>query len=83
MVLQKFAFGRLNVPDIYAYSKSVKFQWLQIVLESTFQSSWNSLIQLKFPVLENNFIFNCNLKPENIEKCSYKNKKYKNFGETY
>jgi hypothetical protein len=33
-----------------------------------------SLILLRFPVLENNFIFNCNLKPENIENVPIKNK---------
>jgi hypothetical protein len=64
----------LNVPDIYAYSKSVKFHWLQKVLEGSFESSWKSLIQLRFPVLENNFIFNCNLKTENIENVPIKNK---------
>ena len=30
-------------------------------------------VQLRFPVLENNFIFNCNLKPENIENVHIKN----------
>ena len=64
----------LNVPDIYAYSKSVKFHWLQKVLEGSFESSWKSLIQLRFPVLENNFIFNCNLKTGNIENVPIKNK---------
>ena len=74
MILRKIAFGGLNVPDIYAYSKSVKFHWLQKVLDCSFESSWKSLIQLRFPVLENNFIFNCNLKPENIENVPIKNK---------
>jgi hypothetical protein len=45
-----------------------------IVLDGSFESSWKSLIQLRFPVLENNFIFNCNLKPENIENVPIKNK---------
>jgi hypothetical protein len=44
------------------------------VLDGSFESSWKSLIQLKFPVLENNFIFNFNLKPENIENVPIKNK---------
>ena len=74
MVLRKIAFGGLNVPDIYAYSKSIKLHWLQKVLDGSFESSWKSLIQLKFPVLENNFIFNCNLKPENIQNVPIKNK---------
>jgi hypothetical protein len=47
---------------------------LQKVLDGSFESSWISLIQLRFPVLENNFIFNCNLKPENIENVPIKNK---------
>ena len=63
-----------HIPDIYAYSKSDKFHWLQKVLDGSFESSWISLIQLRFPVLENNFIFNCNLKPENIENVPIKNK---------
>ena len=63
-----------HIPDIYAYSKSDKFHWLQKVLDGSFESSWKSLIQLRFPVLENNFIFNCNLKPENIENVPIKNK---------
>jgi hypothetical protein len=44
------------------------------VLDGSFESSWKSLIQLRFPVLENNFIFNCNLKPGNIENVPIKNK---------
>ena len=78
MVSRKIAFGGLNVPDIYAYSTSVKFHWVQKVLDGSFESSWKSLIQLRFPVLENNFIFNCNLKPENIENVPIKNKFWRN-----
>ena len=52
MVLRKTAFGGLNVPDIYAYSKSAKFHWLQKVLDGSFESSWKSLILLRFPVLQ-------------------------------
>jgi hypothetical protein len=47
MVLRKIAFGGLNVPDIYAYSKSVNFHWLQKVMDGFFESSWKSLIQLR------------------------------------
>ena len=71
MVLRKIAFGRLNVPDIYAYSKSVKFHWLQKVLNVPLKVLGK--VQLRFPVLGNNFIFNCNLKPKNIENVPIKN----------
>jgi hypothetical protein len=32
------------------------------------------MLLTKFHILENNFIFNCNLKPENIENVPIKNK---------
>ena len=71
MILRKIAFEGLNVPDIYAYSKSVKFHWLQEVLNVPLKVLGK--VQLRFPVLGNNFIFNCNLKPKNIENVPIKN----------
>jgi WD40 repeat protein len=36
VILQKANQGGLNITDIYTYSKSVKFQWVKKLLDSSF-----------------------------------------------
>ena len=46
-------------------------------MDKSFDSFWKDLIKLRHPVLNKNFIFNCNLKLEDIDNVSIKNKFWK------
>jgi hypothetical protein len=47
------------------------------MMDNSFDSFWKDLIKLWYPALDNNFIFNCNLKLEDIDNVPIKNKFWK------
>ena len=69
---QKATQGGLNFTDIYTYSKSVKFQWVKKLLDSSFESSWNDIIKLRYHIFNQNFIFNCDLNTSDIDNITMK-----------
>ena len=72
VILQKANQGGLNITDIYTYSKSVKFQWVKKLLDSSFESSWKDIIKLRYHIFNQNFIFNCDLNTSDIDNITMK-----------
>jgi hypothetical protein len=72
VILQKTNQGGLNITDIYTYSKSVKFQWVKKLLDSSFESSWKDIIKLRYHIFNQNYIFNCDLNTSDIDNITMK-----------
>ena len=72
VICQRISNGGLNLTDIFTYNKSVKFQWIKKLLDENFESTWKKLVKQKLYIFENNLIFKCDLKQEDLEQLGIK-----------
>jgi hypothetical protein len=65
--------GGLNIPNIFIYSESLKYQWIKKLLDDDYKGGWKYFVTERMKSYGNKLIWECNLSFKDSNTVDLKN----------